>query len=116
MAFAAQAAWAQSSDERLVGTWSGEEAGEQLRVTFHVDGTFDVSGRNDSIKGTYKADFSKTPGTLTLKRGNDGEERASLIEFVDDNHIRVSEPGDTSINEGSPMVWSACPTEAHLQL
>jgi len=96
-------AWAQSSDARLVGSWTGKAGEDVISIVFNADGTTTIG----PDKGTYTADFSKSPGTLTVTSPEDGSLK-SLIEFVDDNHVRISEPAQdlpASMADASPLVF-----------
>jgi len=77
-------------------------------ITFNADGSTIMGDQTGSQPGRYTADFSESPGTLTLSA--DGEERKmlSLIEFVDDNHVRITQPSNEfppSMAEGAAVVF-----------
>lgn len=104
----ASGAFAQSSDERLHGTWNGQAGEDKIMITFNADGSTMMGDQTGAQPGRYTADFSKAPGTLTLSAdGNEGK-MLSLIEFVDDNHVRISQPSSqlpSSMAEGQAVVF-----------
>ena len=104
----AAGAFAQSSDGRLVGTWNGQAGEDKIMITFNADGSTIMGDQTGSQPGRYTADFSRSPGTLTLSaEGNEGK-MLSLIEFVDDNHVRISQPSSElppSMAEGQAVVF-----------
>lgn len=104
----AAGALAQSSDGRLVGTWNGQAGDEKIMITFNADGSALMGDQTGAQPGRYTADFSKSPGTLTLSVGGDDSKRHSLIEFVDDNHVRISQPSSDlppSMSEAVTVVF-----------
>jgi hypothetical protein len=110
LAAALQGVQAQSSDARLVGSWHGQAGDEKILVTFNADGTVIMGDGHGSDPGTYTADFSTKPGKLTLipEKGEDKTPGLSYIEFVDDNHVRISQPSKQlppSMEEGNAVVF-----------
>ena len=104
----AAGALAQSSDERLVGTWNGQAGEDKITITFNADGSTMMGDQTGAQPGRYTADFSKSPGTLTLSADGEEGKMLSLIEFVDDNHVQISQPSSelpSSMAEGRAVVF-----------
>jgi len=82
-----------SPESKLVGKWWCEDKG--IGVEFHANGT--VSLVEDDWEevfgeGTYKVDFSATPIAIDFVVDELEGSNMSIIEFVDDNTIRLTEP------------------------
>lgn len=108
LALGAAVTFAQSSDARLVGTWNGKAGEDTISITFNADGSAMMGDQTGAQKGGYTADFSKSPGTLTLTSEKEQGKMLSLIEFVDDDHVRISQPNDqlpASMAEGNAVVF-----------
>jgi hypothetical protein len=88
-----------SLNRALIGTWVGESSdGQSTAITFEDSGQFSITVGTDVEKGTYTADFSFRPGHLDIEgTWTQGSKVTTIIEFVDDNHIRIGDiqPGQT---------------------
>lgn len=95
---AGAAAYAAGPDESsLIGVWKGAHGKDELVFEFMKDGVFTLSGEGNKMSGTYKVDFSTKPISLdlTMKMGEELSTRLTIIEFLNENQIRIEEPSKT---------------------
>ena len=84
-------------DDKVIGVWEWEVAGSTLIVTINKDGTGSLKGPAEEKKITWR-----------IQRGNnfilnyDGKDSGFLIESVDGNTIRGTDPDAP----GQKIVWN----------
>lgn len=95
--------------QSLIGAWQSEPGqSDDVRVTFRDDGTALVSEGSDDpgMNVRYEVDWSATPARIfwTIE----GSQRISLVEFIDADRIRVTEPSSNpqSFQDEDPMVFA----------
>jgi hypothetical protein len=102
------AAWAE--DNKLVGEWLGKHGEEEILFFFKADQSMAIGIGNHSIPGTYKVDLTAKPVTLdmTLNFPDGPKTNFTILEFLDENKIRVEEPGDKrpTAFEKDPVVFA----------
>jgi hypothetical protein len=84
-----------AGDDPLVGQWKGSSGNEVIVFVFNADKTMTISSGEQSFGGTYAVDYKTTPINLdlVLKMGEESQTMYTVMEFVDDNHVRIEEPG-----------------------
>ena len=94
--------------QNLIGTWRSEPGqSDDVTVTFRDDGTALVSEGSDDpgmIAG-YQVDWSAAPTRILWTI--EGSQRISLVEFIDADRIRVTEPSSNpqSFEDEDPLVF-----------
>lgn len=94
--------------EALVGRWEvAPGQGEDVWVEFRADGTASVGEGNDPpMEVSYTVDTAIAPMRLELNIG--GSIRRSIMEFVTDDQLRITEPASDypmSFEEGDALVF-----------
>ncbi|MCB9958627.1 MAG: hypothetical protein H6843_08505 [Rhodospirillaceae bacterium] len=94
--------------ESLVGRWEvAPGQGEDVWVEFRDDGTASVGEGNDPpMEVSYTIDTAITPMRLELNIG--GSIRRSILEFVSDDQLRITEPASdypVSFAQGDALVF-----------
>ncbi len=88
-------------EQKLVGTWEGSDGLDTIVITFEENGDValtSVSATDNSptsSSGTYTVDFSFTPAHLDFM-WDTGYTFLTIVEFVDDNTIRLDNRQDDS--------------------
>ncbi len=77
-------------EEKLYGEWTGYYEGEAVSLTFLSGGTVLGKSGNDSESGTYRVDMDEEPAHLDIESDN-GREVKTIIEFIDDDHMRFED-------------------------
>jgi uncharacterized protein (TIGR03067 family) len=93
--FASLACRALNTGPSLTGTWQGDYNGQQVTITFGSGDRLTMQVDSDSINGTYKADYSKSP--IEIDIFTEGTEPIlTIIEFIDSDTLRMqnTQPGD----------------------
>ncbi|MCA8908559.1 MAG: hypothetical protein KDA49_07140 [Rhodospirillaceae bacterium] len=93
----------------LVGRWEATPGqGEDVWVEFRADGTASVGDGDDPpMEVSYVVDTATTPMRLELNIG--GSIRRSLMEFMSDGRLRITEPAGTypaSFEDGGYLVFA----------
>ena len=93
----------------LVGAWQSEPGqAEDLWIDLRADGTgLVVEGDGETFPIAWSADFDASPIQVELLI--DGSLRRSILEFLDDDRIRVTEPRSdypAGFDDANPIVFS----------
>ena len=85
---------AMAEDDPLVGQWKGTHGEEVIIFVFNTDKSMSISSGGDTLGGTYAVDYKTTPINLDLMMtmGDQSQTVYTVIEFVDNDHVRIEEP------------------------
>ena len=83
-----------AADDPLVGQWKGSHGEEVIIFVFNADKSMSISSDGQTIPGTYIVDYKTTPINLdiTMTMGGESQTVYTVIEFMDDTHVRIEEP------------------------
>lgn len=95
--------------DSLVGAWQSEPGqAEDLLIELRADGTgLVVEGDGETYPIAWSADFDTSPIQVELMV--DGSLRRSILEFLDDDRIRVTEPRSdypAGFEDANPIVFA----------
>lgn len=85
---------AMAQDDPLVGQWKGSHGEDVIIFVFNADKTMSISLGGETLAGTYVVDYKTTPINLDLMMTRDDQSQIgyTVIEFVDNDHVRIEEP------------------------